>query len=444
VKLTNYFKYFLENEVNLNSNRIDTLDDRTEAITNFLKNSQQFKDKFLDVIPQGSYAHKTIIKPVKPTDEYDADVLLYIEEFDDWNSCDYVNNLYKAFKGSIYEDKASRKTRCVTIKYANDFHLDIVPYLERHGEKYVTNRHKDLFELTDPERFTEWLDDKNRITKHHFIKVVRLIKFLRDYKRTFSIKSIILSTLLGQQVNDVALLEDPKCYEDVPTALYTILRKLSSYVQSNYYMPTISDPGDTGENFGDRWDQDGWLVFRSKIIDYSEKVSDAYEEADQDKSLSKWQKVFGEAFKKPEEKRSSERRMSDGSIVNYADTEQHLSDLGIKEQINSSFFVQILGRVTKKAGFMDFKLASRGSRVKVGRSLSFSIKTNVPWPYEVYWKTLNRGQEAIRHNSIRGQIVKGKDSHSETTNFRGNHYVEVYILKNGVCIAKDRQSVTIV
>ncbi|NIJ52191.1 nucleotidyltransferase [Dyadobacter arcticus] len=444
MKLTNYFKHFLENEVNLNSTRIDTLDDRTEAITNFLKNSQQFKDKFLDIIPQGSYAHKTIIKPLKVTDEYDADVLLYIKEFEDWEACDYVNNLFKTFKGSIYEDKASRKTRCVTIKYANDFHLDIVPYLERHGEKYVTNRHEDLFELTDPEKFTEWLDDKNRITKHHFVKVVRLIKFLRDYKRTFSIKSIILSTLLGEQVNDIALLEDPKCYEDVPTALYTILGKLRSYMQNNYYMPTISDPGETGENFGDRWDQDGWLVFRNKIIDYSEKVTDAYEETDLQKSLSKWQKIFGEDFKKPDEKRSMERRLPDGTLIQFDNTEQYLSDVGLREQINVSYTVQILGRVAKKDGYMDYKLANRGSRVKVGRSLSFGIKCNVPWPYEVYWKTLNRGQEALRHNSIRGQIVKGSITHSEVTKFRGNHFVEVYIVKNGVCVAKDRQSVMIV
>jgi hypothetical protein len=207
MKLINYFKNFLDNQVNLNSSRIKTLDERTEAITHFLKNSDLLEENFIDVIPQGSYAHKTIIKPVRTTDEYDADILLQLEEFTDWKAQDYVENLYTLFRGSnVYRDKVSRKTRCVTITYANDFHMDIVPFMERHGQKYITNRHENIFELTDPEKFTDWLDERSRITKHHFVKVVRLIKYIRDYKRTFSVKSIILNTLLGEQINDSALL----------------------------------------------------------------------------------------------------------------------------------------------------------------------------------------------------------------------------------------------
>lgn len=148
MKLTNYFKSFLEKEVNLNSSRITSLDERTETITSVLKDSDKFKENFIDVIPQGSYAHKTIIKPVQSTDEFDADILLYIEEFTEWDAEDYVQELYQFFRdNSTYRDKVSRKTRCVTIDYANDFHIDVVPFMERHGSKYVTNRHDNTFEL---------------------------------------------------------------------------------------------------------------------------------------------------------------------------------------------------------------------------------------------------------------------------------------------------------
>jgi hypothetical protein len=46
---------------------------------------------------------------------------------------------------------------------------------------------------------------------------------------------------------------------------------------------------------------------------------------------------------------------------------------------------------------------------------------------------------------IRGQIVKDSGSRSctEPTSFRGNHYVEVYIVKNGVVVAKDHDPVII-
>ncbi len=162
MKLTSYFKHFLENTVNLNQARIDQLDQRVDAITTFLTEHPELGSIVIELIPQGSYAHKTIIKPVNGRD-FDADVLLYVHEQGDWEPKDYVAKLYAAFRGSAtYSGMVDRKTRCVTVDYANDFHIDVVPYLERGNSRYVTNRHQNRFELTNPEGFNEWLDDRNR------------------------------------------------------------------------------------------------------------------------------------------------------------------------------------------------------------------------------------------------------------------------------------------
>jgi hypothetical protein len=446
MKLIEYFKNFLDNEVNLNSARITLLDERTETITDLLKNSDEFKDNFLDVIPQGSYAHKTIIKPVRANDEFDADILLYLEEFEDWEACDYVENLYQFFRDhGTYKNIVSRKTRCVTIDYANDFHIDVVPFLERHGEKYVTNRHENSFELTNPEQYTEWLDERNRITKHHFVKVIRLIKYLRDYKRTFSVKSIILNTLLGEQVNDAALLEDANCYNDIPTTLYTVMRKLKAYVETYPQMPTILDPGQTGENFGDRWNQDGWANFRTKMMYYSDKVTEAYEETDKEKSLEIWQSIFGDGFEKPEAKAETSLYSENRGLISFNNTEQQITDLGFPLRINPVYRLRMVGRVGRKQGFRHYELNTQGNRVGRGRDLYFNVKQcTVPAPYQIYWKTLNRGTEAIKLNSVRGQIMSGTADHHEVTSFRGNHFVECYIVKDGICVAVDRQSVIII
>lgn len=65
--------------------------------------------------------------------------------------------------------------------------------------------------------------------------------------------------------------------------------------------------------------------------------------------------------------------------------------------------------------------------------------------YEVYWKVLNRGVEAINRDQIRGQIVSdaGKQKKTETTNFSGEHYVECYIVYQGICVAKNKIKVPI-
>jgi hypothetical protein len=64
MKLGAYFKYFLENTVNLNAARINQLNQRVEAIETFLMNDGELGGLIADVIPQGSYAHRTIIRPL--------------------------------------------------------------------------------------------------------------------------------------------------------------------------------------------------------------------------------------------------------------------------------------------------------------------------------------------------------------------------------------------
>lgn len=156
MQLNAYFKHFLENTVNLNQSRIDDLDDRVLAITNYLEAEATLGPIVIDLIPQGSYAHKTIIKPVKRRD-FDADVLLQLTEQTGWEPKDYIAELYAAFRrSSVYHDLVDRKTRCVTVDYADDFHIDVVPYLERGGAgHYITNRHDNIFELTNPEGFND-------------------------------------------------------------------------------------------------------------------------------------------------------------------------------------------------------------------------------------------------------------------------------------------------
>ncbi|MES2460260.1 MAG: nucleotidyltransferase [Armatimonadota bacterium] len=450
MKLLEYFKDFQDDTVNLNETRLTLLNERVEAITDFLRDSDAFGGNFLDVIPQGSYAHKTIIKPVQDHHEFDADVLLYLEEFDDWDPADYVENLYGCFRASgIYRDNVSRRTRCVTINYAGDFHVDVVPYLERHGEKYITNRHEDNFELTNPEGYNAWLDGQNRIAGRHLANAIRLVKYLRDYKGTFGVKSIILNVLLGQQVNEAALLQDSNCYDDVPTTLRTLMNRLSDYVDENHDLPVIEDPSGTGESFSDRWDQEGYANFRSWIMHYAKKIEDAYTEEDRDESLRKWRVVFGDKFKKSAASASvSSSLVRAGSSLPavYQKTEQNLADFGILTRVQPKYAFRISGYVLRNGVMGAYYLKDRGNRVRKGRSIRFQIDScGVPSPYAIYWKVLNRGDEAISNDSIRGEIEQGdRVWHiEEPTSFPGPHYVECYIIKDGICVARDRQDVII-
>lgn len=69
--------------------------------------------------------------------------------------------------------------------------------------------------------------------------------------------------------------------------------------------------------------------------------------------------------------------------------------------------------------------------------------TTVPKPYDIYWKVKNVGPEAERRNELRGQILDRGKTIVEHTKFYGNHYIECYIIKDGVCVAKKRIEVPI-
>lgn len=54
---------------------------------------------------------------------------------------------------------------------------------------------------------------------------------------------------------------------------------------------------------------------------------------------------------------------------------------------------------------------------------------------KVLWKVLNVGNEAERRNDIRGQIQERGSEITEHSTFYGPHYIECYLIKNGICVA---------
>lgn len=446
MKLVKHFDALLKNKVNLSDGRIATLDSRMEAIGNFLSSgSDVIADNYIELIPQGSYAQRTINNPVGASDEFDADVLLDMDQVEGWQAKDYVEELYKIFRSSgTYRDKVSRRSRCVVVNYAGDFHMDVVPFLTRHDQRYITNRKENTFELTNPEGFNQWLDDQNRLTSGRLVKTIRLLKYIRDFKNNFSVKSVILTILVGERVSGAALLANPDRYTDLPTAFLNLLVDLNDYLQANPTMPSIADPSCPSENFNHRWDQDQYTNFRNWIKTYADWAQDAYDETDLVESYAKWRKLFGDTFgtySTTAVKTSAAHRTLSG----VHDTEE-FAESKFVVSLNPVYRVRLQGRTVRRDGWRTYTLSQRGNRVDRNRKVTFSIaSSNVPEPYEVWWKVRNTGPEAIARNMIRGQIVKdgGSRSRTEPASFRGNHYVEVYVVKNGVVVAIDHHPVII-
>ena len=137
---------------------------------------------------------------------------------------------------------------------------------------------------------------------------------------------------------------------------------------------------------------------------------------------------------------------NDESVTNefgFSDTEQFIEELF---PVNIKHNLKIDCEITQH-GFRPILLSEfikKNFVIKQNRKLKFIIKeNNINAPYEIYWKVRNVGYEAIRRDCIRGQIKKGEKFLDETTNFYGPHFVECFIVKDKICIARDKISVNI-
>jgi hypothetical protein len=442
MKLNNYLRHFLTQTVNLNQSRIDKLDDKTGAVDSFLRGANGFGSIAEALLPQGSYAQRTIVKPVG-NHEFDADVLLRMTEQSDWEPKDYVGELYSTFRSSsVYRDMVSRRSRCVVVNYAGDFHVDVVPYLVRDDGHWITNRTTNELENTNPEGFNEWLDERDRITTRRLVEVIRVLKYLRDYKQTFDVRSVTLSFLVAERVSETQKLLHPGCYDDLPTALVRLLNDLDDWLQARPTLPTLIDPSCPQRNFHDRWDQDKYSTFCDMIHLYAGWAQEAYDTEGVEASVIAWQKLFGPAFCKPPAPTVAKASLG---VPGIADPEQDLvRDKQIPVALQGGMRAKVAGKVRRINGMDSYYLSKRGNRVGKRRTIGFTVTTNVSAPCDIYWKVKNLGEEAERADCLRGQIFPGGGYHEEPTAYRGNHYVEVYIVKNGRCVAMDRQRVQIV
>lgn len=310
MQLVDYFNVLLKDTVNLSDGKLELLSKRVDAIYAALEADDQIGSLILDKTPQGSWAHKTIINPVG-NKEFDADFMLDMSENSDWSDSpkQYIEAVYSALgRNATYKTMPrSRKCRCVRIVYANSMHVDIVPHLMlADGREVIVNRDDDAFEVTNPQGFTNWMKEKDGLANGNLRKVIRLLKYLRDHKNSFTgTRSILLTTLLGEQVSQLNTLVDSGYYSKVPTTLLHVVGDLDEWLQARPTKPSIPDPSGSGATFDHRWTQQTYSYFRERIHVHAEEIRNAYEEEDKERSVKLWRDLFGDGFKAPEKASSS-------------------------------------------------------------------------------------------------------------------------------------------
>ncbi len=103
----------------------------------------------------------------------------------------------------------------------------------------------------------------------------------------------------------------------------------------------------------------------------------------------------------------------------------------------------ITARYTRN-GFRPTAFTNNSSPLSKHAGLVFEAETDVPKPYKVHWQVVNTGDEAYRAGQLRGEFYEsggtGRTRH-EGTRYSGMHWVECFIIKDGVCVARSGEFV---
>lgn len=152
---------------------------------------------------------------------------------------------------------------------------------------------------------------------------------------------------------------------------------------------------------------------------------------------TKWREVFGTSV--PLVKNASEASRA------FRDTEKFIEN---EYPVDISETVSIDCEVTQAGWRPTWLRVMRRNQIplKADKSLKFMVNScSVEEPYTLKWKVLNRGSEAVRRDMVRGQIVESSSraTRKEHSDFKGEHVVECFVVKNGVVVARDRIDVPI-
>ena len=110
-----------------------------------------------------------------------------------------------------------------------------------------------------------------------------------------------------------------------------------------------------------------------------------------------------------------------------------------KWRLNLSKDVRISAKYKLNGGI--FHPLKNGTPLMKQVDLRFEIQADNLRSYDIFWQVTNTGYEASSVGQLRGDfydsdIIEGKRVRTESTKYKGDHYVEAYIVKDEICYGK--------
>ena len=370
----------------------------------------------------GSYGKHTNIRPPQ-----DVDLLFKLpfevyEHYDQYNGNGASALLQKVrtILDEEYETSESPRAwgKVVLVKFPDGKHnVELLPAYEVGDGVYKIPNTEDggFFEDFDVGSDLAVVADSNKETSGVTRKLIKMVKKWKSRHSTLHTKSFEIEAYVAEYLRSVEYGE--MSWSERVAGFFEWLQ-----VQPGLYQDDVSLVKTAAER-------------SRKALDYEklDKISDACVE---------WKKVFGNAFPAYDANKNAVY-----SLVSAwpSEAEMQIED-EYPVKIDPSYSVFIAAEVEAKS-YMRRPLSeflAKYTYLPKHAKVNFTATTNVPGTVEYHWKVRNFGSQAAgRTGGLRGEIAERGSRISENTLYKGNHYVEVYVIKDGKCVAKAMRFVPI-
>ncbi|HBF2930776.1 nucleotidyltransferase [Clostridioides difficile] len=398
-----------------------------------------------ETLEQGSVAMSTVTQNEK--NDYDIDVAIIFDEsnLNGLGPIAVKNVVADALKRKCtnFKTQPESKTNCVRIVYSDNYHIDFAIYrrIRNDDGSYNYEHAGSEWRPRDPRAINKWFRDEIKEHTEDLRKVVRLLKMFSKSRELWKMPGGLIQSVLSE--------EKIQNYKRMDELFFYTIREISVRLKKSIEVYNPTD--DTQSLLLKQSDYKKMSNLCNRLENKLSALDILFDnECTKKDAVQAWYEIFNHdywTYKEDENNMKFESFNKSFDTFEYDDTEEYIRNI---VPVSNKYKITLDCRVIDKNGTIK-KLSTiynNGKSIPLNRKLLFYLDENrVPKPYDIYWKVKNEGVEAIERNCIRGQIFKNADPCFETieerSDFVGNHYVECYIIKNGVCVAKDRIDVNI-
>lgn len=426
MNVSSTFQEFLQN---LAIDNKEEISNRYGEITKVLNiKYRNTESKTSNSLQVGSYGRFTAIKSISDLD------MVYIlpwteyERFKNGRQSALLQEVKKTIQSRYPKTDVRGDGQVVVISFTN-YQIEVLPAFEYEDGSFLYPDTNDggSWKTTKPRLEIKAISDLHQAKNQNLRTLCKMIRSWKNYHGV-AMGGLLIDSVAYNFLNSTTYFDD-KSFGYYDRLIGNFLKYLSELQNTNHVLA----PGSNQKVYIKK-------KFQTRAKKAHKLVLEAIEAQENKNANQKWKKIFGRNF--PSAVQLTTEAM-DKSISTWTNTEEFIED---KYNVDIRYDLSIDCEVTQAGFRTDNLLSILASKIRLlpNKELKFQIiRNDVKGDFEIYWKVLNRGDEAQKRNMIRGQIVKGSSIKKEKTNFRGDHIVECYIVQNNIVVAKDRIHVPI-